>query len=288
MITKILKTLLMPTSILLLLLVTALIMTRKKNIKRPGYRRGGRACLVVVAVLWYMFSLHPVANSLVYFLECDYPRPAPERLEGISAVVVLCGGSNGSNTLRPEYQPGSASMRRTMAAVGLFKQSGAEYLYISGGYGSEDRPSEAEVLAGLARKLGVPDDRIRLEEKARNTFEHAPQLWHQFPRLRQQKIAVVTSALHMPRAVESFHRIFEHENVVPYPSDWLYNEPSWGVRTFLPDAGALGKSTVALVEYLGRVYYWIRPDPEVDPTDPTDVHADPPPTSAPASAPAEP
>ncbi|GKT50986.1 uncharacterized protein ColSpa_11167 [Colletotrichum spaethianum] len=70
----------------------------------------------------------------------------------------------------------SLDKRVATRAAQLFLDGYGEYLIYSGGVGklTEDRftEPEAEVFAGIARQLGVPDDRIIVEPRSSNTGEN--------------------------------------------------------------------------------------------------------------------
>jgi len=267
MIVKILKTLCMPLALSLIAMVAGLVLARCKTSEKRSRVRIGRALLILTAFGLYLFSIHPVANMLVRPLESQYARPAPETLEDVDAVIVLSGGAFQANSLRPTPLPSGVGTARLLGGVKLFKACGARYLVITGA--APGRPlSEAAVMGRLAVELGVPTDRIVLEEKATNTYEHAPRVLERMPELRGMKVALVTSALHMPRAMQVFSRYFGRDRLVPYPAFWLYDSGPWTVRTFLPNADALAKSTVACVEYVGRLWYWVRPAPLAPATQP--------------------
>ena len=71
------------------------------------------------------------------------------------------------------------------------------------------------------------------------------------------KIILVTSAFHMPRA----QRLFEKEGlwVVPYPVDFKsLTTDSVTFMDYLPNAGSLAKTELGLRELIGRLFYWLK------------------------------
>ena len=156
-----------------------------------------------------------------------------------------------------------ASLARLVGGIKLFRSSGARYLVLSGYSSVEGGLTVAEIMARSAVDLGVPGEKIIIEKKATTTFEHPPRIIEIFPEIKQMKIAVVTSASHMPRSIAAFEQYFDAEQIVSAPVNWYYNTPPLRVRTFLPNAAALNISTLACHEYLGRLWYRIRPKPRV-------------------------
>ena len=65
--------------------------------------------------------------------------------------------------------------------------------------------------------------------------------------------AIVTSAVHMPRAMRSFKRA--GLNPIGYPVDFLTAEGSYGWMGFIPSVENLWKVNVALREYMALAFY---------------------------------
>lgn len=114
----------------------------------------------------------------------------------------------------------------------------------------------AEVNADiLAASLSVPSSVILLEERSRNTYEHAPNVRALLEsRKLPLEVILVTSALHMHRSVLVFER--HGFTVHPAPTDFLADEHlEPDVMSYLPQAGTLARTTAAVHEYVGLVAY---------------------------------
>ena len=71
-------------------------------------------------------------------------------------------------------------------------------------------------------------------------------------------MVLVTSAFHMLRAVMLFRQ--EGTSVTPFPVDFQTVEARGVLLTdFLPSAEGLAKVELALKEFYGLAYYWLRP-----------------------------
>ena len=103
--------------------------------------------------------------------------------------------------------------------------------------------------------LGVPPDAVLIEEQSRSTYENAQHTAQLLQRHEIKQILLVTSALHLPRALATFRAA--RIDALPAPTDFeVMPEPPHPLR-WLPDAEALFDSTRALKEYLGLwVYRW--------------------------------
>lgn len=117
-------------------------------------------------------------------------------------------------------------------------------------------------MATILETLGVPAGAIVLESRSRNTRENAVATRELLAPRGVRRILLVTSALHMPRAVALFER--QGFDVIAAPADFWYvpagsdgEAPSaWGwILDVLPDAEGLAHSTEALREYLALAYY---------------------------------
>jgi uncharacterized SAM-binding protein YcdF (DUF218 family) len=102
--------------------------------------------------------------------------------------------------------PGPAMLRRTTHGVRVFADRDARCLVLSGGQVGPP-PAEAAVMRGIARGLGVPDQRIILEDRSRNTFENALYCGLIMRERAWSRVVVVTDSFHLPRALYIFRAI---------------------------------------------------------------------------------
>ena len=109
-------------------------------------------------------------------------------------------------------------------------------------------------MADLLVEWGVPRAAILEEGKARTTAENAVEIVKLLRARGIKRVLLVTSSLHMRRALASFRA--EGLDAIPSPCDALV-APA-GARTVLdwiPRPSALEQTHVALWEYLGLAYY---------------------------------
>ena len=67
-------------------------------------------------------------------------------------------------------QPSQSLFRRTSKAVELWQKGRAPVIVLTGGAG-ESTPAEAVAAAAVARRMGVPESAMILEDKSRTTLE---------------------------------------------------------------------------------------------------------------------
>ena len=105
-------------------------------------------------------------------------------------------------------------------------------------------------MAVFMQDLGVPAQAIALEETSRNTRQNADYSAALLKARDIEHILLVTSALHMPRALALFKA--QGLEVTPAPTDFeAGQEPPHGLLAWLPDAGALNGSALAMKELVG-------------------------------------
>ena len=83
---------------------------------------------------------------------------------------------------------------------------------------SANEGREADYLYPLLDSFGVPRERVTLENRSRNTYENAVFAKELAKPKPGERWLLVTSALHMPRAIGCFRRA--GFPVEAYPVDW--------------------------------------------------------------------
>lgn len=253
-ISKLIPLLVYPLSLAALLLLLALGLGRRVRLQRA-------ALLLALGVL-LVGGNRWTAMSLARGLESRYrpPDPPPQ----VDAIVVLGGGSESAEAPRRIPEVNGAGDRMIYAAW-LYRQGAAPAILASGGVldWSSASTTPADDMAMLLELMGVPDDVIWRQPRSRNTFEDAVYSAEILRQKGAQRILLVTSAWHMPRAV----RLFEAQrlDVTPAPTDFIVSDNDWASRWsldlraiilgLLPNVDNLSLTTKMLKEYLGMSYY---------------------------------
>ena len=205
----------------------------------------------VIAIL-YLFSIAPVKNSLFNMLERDYVRKDVYYNGKLDIVVVLAGGSYESKNLDASM-PSFETPSRLLHALQIFHLSKADYLVCTGK--GSNTESDAEVMAAVSKKLGVPEFKIIIDSKSKNTMEHAVEL-NKLIRDKELRIGIVTSGYHMKRSIREFGKYFK--NIIPLPSEYFYTPVKMSLFAFLPSSHNLFKSSIAIRELVGNFWYLVR------------------------------
>jgi uncharacterized SAM-binding protein YcdF (DUF218 family) len=151
--------------------------------------------------------------------------------------------------------PGDA-FKRTVYAFTLFRRLGVPII-VTGGtvWKTRGSRSEADIEADLLTKLGVANNLIIREGQSRSTWENARQVARIIGLYSWSRIALVTSAYHMPRAVMAFAKA--GVSTIPAPTDYKSVIPETFVES-LPSWDSLASCFKAFREYIGIVIYTLR------------------------------
>ena len=233
----------------------------------PRLVRAGASRLLAGAALAVLLvsSCGPVSRSLGRGLEWRYPTLAPGARA--PAIVLLGGGTLPVVPPRQRVEVSDAGDRLLYAAA-LFREQRAPLIVIAGGRldASGELGPEADGIASLLGDLGVPPAAILSESVSRNTEENAIEVKRLLDPLGISRILLVTSALHMPRAVALFRA--QGFDVVPAPTDFAVVERHWpkSVAGWLweaffdlaPDATSLAYTDQVIHERLGLAVAMLR------------------------------
>jgi uncharacterized SAM-binding protein YcdF (DUF218 family) len=251
---NLLSSLLQPLPVVLGLLVVGLALlwgTRRQ--------RAGKVLVTVAFGVLVLFSLPIVGSALLRPLEAGQMALYPaDRLAAATAgrtprwIVVLGAGHVPDPRYPAVDRLGGTALGRLAEGVRLHHELPGTKLLLSGSFG--DLQPHAEVLAEAAVALGVPRQDIELDTTTVDTEDEATKLGQ---RVGKEPFILVTSATHMTRALA----LFRGRGLDPIPSPAQHialGNPALGPADFLPHAGSLGRSAIALHEYIGRLWSRLR------------------------------
>jgi len=245
---KILSQLASPLSLALLLGLVGLALLLARR------RLAGAGLLLLALSGLGLLSLPAVADILLRSLEERYPELPAVELPVAEAIIVLGGGVMPRPEARP-YPDLQSGSDRVWHAARIFRAGKAPLVILSGGViprlGIE--VSEAEAMRIFLVDLGVPAKAIRLEKRSRNTYENAVFSEEILRESGLTRVLLVTSALHMPRALAAFRAA--GVEAIPAPTDFMAREEPPQVLHWLPEVKALTVSTAVWHEYLGLWMY---------------------------------
>jgi uncharacterized SAM-binding protein YcdF (DUF218 family) len=210
--------------------------------RRPERVRLARRVAAAGMLLFLLFGTQATSSLFVRPLENRY-GPPPGPLPPHDAIVVLSGGSHTGRGDEGGAILGTRSLDRLVQGLRLYRQGAAPVLVLSGGSGPVP---QADSMRAVAVELGVPAAALVVERRSRTTRENAAEVRRLVP--AAHRIVLVTSALHLPRAVALFRR--EGFAVTAVPADYL-SPPRFAFDQLLPRASAIAASDAAIHEWVG-------------------------------------
>lgn len=196
----------------------------------------------------------PILNYYIYqFIESKNEQLLISDYPTVGAIVVLGGGVTPPEIGYKEIDLNAAS-DRVWYASRLFKAGKAPILVLSGGGDiTKNSFSEAYAMSIFMQDLGVDKDYIILENKSKNTKENALYSFEILNDIGVSKILLVTSAIHMHRALTEFQSF--GLQVIPAPTDFYSNKlPPNGLFSWLPDISVLNRNYSSLKEYFFYIF----------------------------------
>lgn len=232
MIFKILQQLILPSVFISCFILTGVLLTlRKKNLKV------GRIFVIIGLVVFYLFSITPVADLLLSPLEKKYDFIPAEDLGQADKIVLLLGGRE-SDVLRASEVLRISHLTNQKARV-----------IISGTDPNNPKSEEAQAVRNFFTARGIPPENITIEGKSKNTYENVRNIREI---IGEQSFFLVTSAYHMERSIKEFKKV--GANPIPAPIDFK-TRGSYNLSSYFPRAINLKNSELAIHEYFGILFY---------------------------------
>jgi uncharacterized SAM-binding protein YcdF (DUF218 family) len=221
------------------------------SLPRGAHRRWSRlfggaavAALLVLAVL-------PTGYWLAEPLESRFARPVLDSAR-IRHIVVLAGAERLAASARSGRPEVSGAAERVTEGAAVARAIPNAALWIVGGVRDHRSPmADVDWTASSWRRLGIPASQIHIVRDTLDTCANASGVAARRP---AGQILLVTSALHMPRAVACFRR--HGLTPIAYPVDYL-NPPIDRASDLLqPNLLAnIERTDAALHEWIGLLLY---------------------------------
>lgn len=207
--------------------------------------------LSFVPIIWFFLcSMTYPSVVLIKPLEDQYQviDVESEEWRGAQAIVVLACNYFEDDKLPFVSRWPNCSLQRNLHAA-LMYQSFPLPIYLAGDIlGHNDHVAQAIHNKMFFEKFGVPADQIITILKGKNTETEVSAL---ASILNGKKVALVSSASHLPRAVHYFNS--HNIDVLPIPVEH-FSRRKIELSLGLPNALSLYRSERAIHEYLGLIY----------------------------------
>ena len=234
--------------------IAAVSRPRIDRLKRAGLVMCAFAVLQLLVFSWYPIA-YLIAGPLV---ERARKMAAEAPRDGYAKILLLGGVGTPPPKGSIEHLELSNAAGRVWLAARLYHAGLAPRIIVSGGSSpaadGTELISEAESIRPLLQSLGVPSDAILIESRSFNTRGNAQESRRLIG--DQEKVALVTSALHVPRAMREMQAAGITAHPFPTQLQKASERRVWFQR-WLPNLDALTLSTLAIKEWLGILNIWI-------------------------------
>lgn len=238
-----------PTFVLLIVLGVSLFVAFRG---RPAVGRRARFARRTAWLAWgAMWILATPVLGL--FLRAWMETRGPDLREALAgrdpektALVVLSGGMRTYDREVPWAERlNPASTQRTLTAARVWKEHPMGLVIVAGA-----PTAKAHAMRELLAALDVPRARVMLERTSWNTRQNARNCAEILRARGMETVVLVTSALHLGRAVRDFNRA--GVTVIPVAAD-IVGRSRLTVDYFIPSTSGLACMSAVVHESLGRL-----------------------------------
>jgi uncharacterized SAM-binding protein YcdF (DUF218 family) len=211
----------------------------------------GRRLLVTGYLVLAIVGLSPLAFVLTLPLEERFPRA--DLSNGPPHGIIALGGAIDGRISQARGEISLTGAAERVAAVAdLARQYPNATIIFSGGSG-EPYPAEASLAAQLLESFGIARQRIVVEDRSLSTAENAGFTKDLINVRPGERWLLVTSAMHMPRAIGAFRQV--GLQVEAYPVDWQ-TVGAWDLLSFFgPPFVRFTLCDAAVHEWIGLLVY---------------------------------
>lgn len=237
-----------------------------------GRQRAGRLLVGCSGAALLIFGLLPGATHLARPLEVRFPQPVLP--ESVSGIILLTGAEVVATSEASGLPQLGSHANRYVAALRLAHRYPAARIVVTGGpllqQGKPELGTQTAIARATLESVGVDPARIVYEQQSRDTCDNARNTRRLVAPARDERWILVTSAIHMPRAVACF-RAAGWYDLIPQPDAYQAAAGLPGAATFriVDNLDLLDDATH---EWLGLAYYRLAgrtselfPRPRIDP-----------------------
>lgn len=245
---KILSKLMYPSTLVLLLLLLAFVLLLIRR------RRGAGLSLLMALILVFLGS-SPLVSDVYHRHERQHPPTPIAQSPTADAIVLLAGDISIPIPPRVESQ---IRGNRSAHTLRLYRAGKAPLIIVSGGnvFPQEGFRPEAAYTADLLQEWGIPQSAIIFEGNSRNTRENALETSKLLKNRQLNRVLLVTSAFHMPRALATFRGA--GIDAIPSPSSISAELAQPTLLNWIPSLDGLGTIQSVAHEKIGIFVYRIR------------------------------
>lgn len=209
----------------------------------------------VYSVVWLLLvSASPLPKFLAEKREGRYAQMDAAKISSLRQqpvnIIVLGAGHSNAPGFAVHDRLSETVLKRLLEGIRI-KQQLPQAKLVCSGYSASGRQSQAEVLAEMAIQLGISAQDTLLQPTAHNTEAEARAYSQRFS--DTIPLVLVTSAIHMPRAVYWF----KHYGLAPIPAPTnhlVMPDPGYEAFAWKPSLHKVEMTQKLLHEYAGMRY----------------------------------
>jgi uncharacterized SAM-binding protein YcdF (DUF218 family) len=205
--------------------------------------------ILSIAIVNYLYVIPITGQLLLLPLEQKYSVRVPKNLDGDVLVMLGGGATHDTQDLNGIGHLSGAASSRLISTVQLYNETKLPII-VSGGQVFQDSGNEAAIAKRLLVSLGVDPDDIYMEDRSLNTEQNAKFTAELLEKHQFERPILITSAFHMPRAVQHFEN--EGIAVQAYPTGYLVSK---GIDLYPLQFAPSNQNNAAIAvkEYIGLI-----------------------------------
>ena len=238
------------------LLWVALIAMGGWQVYRKQYRWAG----INGAFVLILFILGSTSASRALIGTLERPFLAGADANATADAVIVLGGFTSGGREEPAGMDVGDAFDRVLAGLELVKSGRAKQIVFGGGWfeSSEGRQSELSVLEPWLKRMNLADVPVSSLGTCANTYEESVAAKKLMDENGWERVFLVTSAWHLPRA----WAVFESSGVKVIPVGCDFRSVPGDSWVLFPQLRRLDNFRIYLTEKVGWMYYrskgWVR------------------------------
>ena len=216
--------------------------------------------LIAFGGIWLLLFTTPILpNLLVNQFEKEYPplrQYTPNQGNKVTHILVLGGGHTSDPRLTSGNQLSEQSLARLMEGIRIHQMVPNSKLVFSGFSGEGFHNTHADIIAAASIDLGIaPKDTLKIETP-KNTRQEAIDYKDRYG--IEHALILVTSAMHMPRAMMHFEKA--GLNPTAAPTNYLFKRDKlfswWHIKPSSTNLKKIGRVFHESIGFLHGWYEW--------------------------------
>jgi uncharacterized SAM-binding protein YcdF (DUF218 family) len=235
-----------PVPVLYLLLLVGFILFGLNR------KRIGKIFLLIAGIWFFIITTPFLPKVIVKSLENKYPQLSDSSIKSLPDscnIIVLGGGHNYNKNLSPNNQLTLTALSRLVEGIRIHSMIPGSKLILSG-YAKGSELSDALVYYQTALILGIDSTSMVLQSSPSNTQMEAEEYLKNFG--KENDLILVTSAIHMPRAIMQFRKA--GINSIAAPANFFLKKIPISPLVWIPSSGNIVMMEAAIHEYVGIIW----------------------------------